>query len=287
MRLHILFVSHNREEMTVRNIKRCETACNHALKNVDSLKEVTCSIWVTTQHEKEFFDAHLKEYKWISTSIVKDYIEWAPLLMNRHLRTTKADLFHITWDDHGVYEDCYTNAIKAMLLRFPKKTVHTHAYVGFSYNGIIGIDIANYPKHWPWQGWYSSQHLIGAGYIKGWEHLHGDLSLFCPDYKRVMWECEFSASIRFYNSIWCCREAKLDHWRPDFSGNKLQWIPDKSHTEGRADGSMKQDREIFQERRKMGYYWGLNFDLINKPRELPAIYTDSVEDGVIPKGEVQ
>lgn len=256
MNLHTLFVSHNREAMTLTNVERYKVARAHALENIDTLDRCDCTIWVTTQGEKDFFDDKFSKDSYISTTMIGEYIGRAPLLMSEYVQTTKSDLFHITWDDHGLYEDCYTLAINAMLERFPKKSVHNKQT--FSYDGVVGINIANYPKHWPWRGWHGSQHLIGAGIVESFKKWSGGKPFFCPDFKRVMWECEFSAFLRFYNAIWYCPEAKLDHWRPDAHGN----IPDKSHIEGRSDGSMRRDAQMHQERRKRGYYWGLNFKLV-------------------------
>ena len=273
MKLHILVVSHNREDITIKNMKRCEIGRAHAIKHVETLDDIQCTIWVTSVREKEFFDKQFNNHNWVNTVIVKKYIEQAPILMSNFLQTTKADVFHITWDDHGVYEDCYTNALNAMIQRFPERTIHQ---LRTSYDGVVGMDIVNYPKHWPWQSGFGPSQLIGSGVLESFKIFTGGLPLFCPDYKRVCWECEFSAYMRFHNSMWYCGTARVDHWRPD-----VHRKPDKSHTNGRDDGSMNRDRLMYLERRRRGYFWGLNFDLVGDLDKALKLRDEEVNTGPI------
>ena len=237
-------LSYKRRELTIANINRCRIAREHVFRNVNSMREFICTIWVVTQAEKDAFDVEFKNLDWVSVEVIKDYTEKAPILMSEFLGTT-ADLFCITWDDHGVYEDCYTNAINAMLGKFPARTPHNKQ---FSYDGVVGMSIVNYPKHFPWRSGFGPYQLIGSGVIKSFKSAYPDKTIFCPDYKRICWECEFAAYIRFHNAIWYCHDARVDHWRPDQSTNSAQWKPDKSHVEGRM-GSMERDRQMYLERR--------------------------------------
>ncbi len=255
MKLHILFRSFRRQDMARGNLLRVIVARKHALANVKGLESINLTHWVDTEEERDFFLKHFGNNGWYNIEVIKDYNTKAPLMIGEFFRTTEADMFEWLWDDVGVYEDTYTLAINTMMLRFPKRDKHHPRIV--SYNGILGVKIANYPKHWPWQSSYGNPHFIGSGVIKNHYKAYPDKPIFCPDYKRVIWEVEFVAVARFHTLIWYCPEIRIDHWVPTKKETE-----DEVHKKSRADGSSQRDKDMLRERKKRGYHWGLNFDLI-------------------------
>ena len=255
MKLHILFRSFRRQTMAHGNLLRCVTARKHAFANVKGLESINLTHWVDTEEEKKFFLETFGKMDWYNIEVIKDWENNSPFMMGEFFRTTEADMFEWLWEDIGVYEDTYTLAINTMEERFPKNDKHHPKLV--SYNGVLGVKIANNPKHWPWQSSYGIPHFIGSGVIKNHYKAVQGKPLFCPDYKRVIWEVEFTAFLRFHNLIWYCPEIQIDHWIPT-----TKEVEDEVHKKSRTDGSVKRDRAMMRERQKRGYFWGLNFHLI-------------------------
>ncbi len=235
MKMDIILISHNRKMMTVRSILGHSTAISNAL-NHELLNEVGLYIWVDSQDELEFFTGLYGDTPWIHPQLVKDYGENAPLRLSQFMIESKADLMHLTFDDHNVWEDCYVNSVRAMIKYFPQ------------INGVVSMYIVNYSGNYPWQS-REEPLLVSSKLIKAFYNKHAQ-PVFCPDYKRRAFECEFGAYIRHGNMVWNCKDAKVDHW----------WEA-KTHTENINHG-FNYDMRMQAERIKRGYHWGLDFNLV-------------------------
>jgi len=245
MKLTIMMVTYRRVMMTLDNIDSYILARQHALDRIDGL-EIDFHLWAANKNEYDNYVEIYKDIDWITVSHVPNYATKAPILVEEFVTRLDSDLVHLTWDDHTPAKNVLTLGVRDMVEHFPK------------FDGVVGMMIVNHPPEWGWQTSYGPTQIIGVRLFKDFRERTGQ-PILCPEYHQCCFEVEFTSYMQLLNRVWHCREAHFNHQRHELPS---KWGIDHSAMESRKLGTMNKDRAVYNVRRKKGYYWGINFDIV-------------------------
>ncbi len=160
---------------------------------------------------------------------------------NNFITRSEADLVLFLCDDCSLNVDCLTNAVKAMQTHFPDG------------DGVIGLNVDNYPPSWPEAITQYGFRLVGrkfhARFPKG--------QAYCPEYYRFYVDTEMGEYSKLVGKFCFCEEARMQHFHPNAPGGTL----DDTHYANRGV-KQKWDNEIWNARQAKGYLWGKDFNLV-------------------------
>jgi glycosyltransferase involved in cell wall biosynthesis len=105
--------------------------------------------------------------------------------------------------------------------------------------------------------WYG-QTLIGRKFIE--RYSKANYQICCPDYKHFYQDEEMFYYAHSLGKFAPCKEALLYHYHPSFLPNEK----DETHDIVRLGicSPKKYDFDVYTQRRKLGYLWGSDFNLI-------------------------
>ena len=160
---------------------------------------------------------------------------------NNFVARSTADFVLFLCDDTALDRDCLTNAVRAMESKFPDG------------DGVIGLNVTNYPPSWPEAITQYGFRLVGskfhARYPKG--------QAYCPEYYRFYVDTEMGEYAKYIKRFSFCKGARMQHFHPNAPGGTI----DNTHY---ANRGVKQqwDNEIWRARQAAGYLWGRDFNLV-------------------------
>lgn len=229
MQLEIIIPSKGR----VNKLTQCLNSIFISAKNIP----VILSLYFSIKEELEHFQEILKEVPNINLRFLDNYK--VPDFCNKCFKETKADAIFYCNDDILLFDDTLKKAISTFEREFQ------------DYDGILALSQANLPESQEIEGIFA---IVGTKFSDRFPRRQ----LFCPSYYRFRCDKElmlFSQSIgkfRFYPDI------KIKHIIPDLKKN----IIDETHKEVRS--YLIADNLMYEKRKKLGYLWGKNFNLIKE-----------------------
>ena len=152
-------------------------------------------------------------------------------MMNGMIAENTSDLILYGADDVLFDNDCISLVVKEMQKRFPDG------------DGVVSIN----QKNLSW-GLDTAFGLFG---IKFAERFPNKM-VFCINYEHGYSDNELGLYAKSIEKHYHCVKARLFHDR----------IRDESHLQARS--MIHQDKDVFNMRRKRGFLWGKNFDLVGK-----------------------
>ncbi len=223
---------------TLNRREKC-TVCVHSILNGD-YQNVRVFLLFTDQNElfryaKQFQDdkrviCQMTNYSKVSTC-------W-----NNFIVQSTADLVLFLCDDTSLDKDCLTNAVTAIRKQFPDG------------DGIIGLNVTNYPPSWPEAITQYGFRLVGRKFHARFP----EGQAYCPEYYRFYVDTEMGeyAKNRVHKFLFC-EDARMQHFHPNAPGGTL----DETHYANRGE-RQKWDIETWHARQAAGYLWGKNYDLV-------------------------
>ena len=211
---------------------------------IDSLKRAYIpgvNVWVLTSLESERIEykERYRDTPWVVVEMT-DYSK-VSTCWNEFVAASTADALLFLCDDTSLDDECLANAVDCMEDKFPDG------------DGVIGLNVTNYPPSWPEAITQYGFRLVGrkfhARYPVG--------QAYCPEYYRFYVDTEMGEYSKETGRFAFCPGAKLQHFHPNAPGGTL----DDTHFHNRGDKQIW-DNEIWKARQAAGYLWGRNFDLV-------------------------
>ena len=161
---------------------------------------------------------------------------------NNFVKQSTADLILFLCDDCALDKDCLMNAVKAMQGKFPDG------------DGVIGLNVTNYPPSWPEAITQYGFRLVGKKFHKRFP----EGQAYCPEYYRFYVDTEMGEYAKNHvHRFLFCKGATMQHFHPNAPGGTL----DDTHYENRGE-RQKWDIEIWGARQAKGYLWGKDFNIV-------------------------
>lgn len=167
-----------------------------------------------------------KSYNNVTVILNKERVEYAASF-NRAVREFDSDFYVWACDDLVFPPDCIKRAMEIM---------HKNIIAG---NGIVSLSKTN----------KATTGLFG----RKWRDRFPDRQVFCPDYIHYGADAEASC---------VAMELGAFAFLPKIANRVKHFIIRHDKTWGVVVKAGRCDREMKEERRKKGYKWGINFDLI-------------------------
>lgn len=160
---------------------------------------------------------------------------------NNFVAQSKAEYVLFLCDDTALNRDCLTNAVRAMQTRFPDG------------DGVIGLNVTNYPSNWPEAITQYGFRLVGKKFHRRFPKGQA----YCPEYYRFYVDTEMGEYAKYIGKFFFCGDARMQHFHPNAPGGTI----DETHYANRGE-RQKWDIEIWNARQAKGYLWGKNFDTV-------------------------
>lgn len=231
MRIEIAIPTLGRME----KLLKCLGSIDEAKKQIEDRLYVY--LYFSSELEYKLIDESLKHYPYIFTRLIDSYN--AAEFWNNHIKEHNADIFYYLNDDVLLAPNCLKNSINTMISKYP------------DLDGVIGIkqegfgDIKTMPTAFG---------AIGSKFIDRFPNR----KVMCEDFKRLYLDEELYLYTSSINKFYLDKTASLLHCHPCL--NKK--YEDKTHYDVRK--YLKEDKKSFEERRRLNYLWGKNYNLINE-----------------------
>ncbi len=160
---------------------------------------------------------------------------------NNFVAKSTADLVLFLCDDCSLDVDCLANAVKEMRKQFPDG------------DGIVGLNVTNYPPSWPEAITQYGFRLVG----KKFHARFPEGQAYCPEYYRFYVDTEMGEYSKAVGRFCFCEGAHMRHFHPNAPGGTL----DETHYANRGE-KQKWDVEIWNARQAAGYLWGKDFNKV-------------------------
>ena len=171
-------------------------------------------------------------WKDITIALNERRMDWV-FTQNQALKELDSDYYICACDDFVFPLHCIEAAVKKMKKRFPD---------GF---GVVGL-------------WKRNNPIIALFGNKWIEHFPGR-QMFCPDFTHYCGDSECGHTAR--------KLGKLANTR----GQQVLHISKNDETHSLSQKVARRDRELYYERERRGYKWGVDFNLIGKKNESKTI----------------
>ncbi len=160
---------------------------------------------------------------------------------NNFVKQSGAGLILFLCDDCALDPDCLVNAVKAMQEQFPDG------------DGLIGLNVDNYPPSWPEAITQYGFRLVGKKFHKRFPPGQA----YCPEYYRFYVDTEMGEYSKFMGKFFFAEGAVMQHFHPNAPGGTL----DQTHYDNRGE-KQQWDIETWKARQEAGYLWGRDLDLV-------------------------
>lgn len=160
---------------------------------------------------------------------------------NDFVKQSDAGLILFLCDDCALEPDCLTNASNALHKHFPDG------------DGIIGLNVTNYPPSWPEAITQYGFRLVG----KKFHARFPEGQAYCPEYYRFYVDTEMGMYSKLVGKFAFCEDARMQHFHPNAPGGTL----DETHYANRGE-KQKWDNEIWKARQAKGYLWGKDLNIV-------------------------
>ena len=243
MEFDVVIPTYIRVDKAKECIEKVSLAREHAMNTFPILSKLTCYVWVSTDEELSIFSEYYSGHDWIKPYLLDNFYDRAPIDWDKHIRNTESDWIHFLMDDQHVNVKSYACVVDSIVSK--------------SINSVIGMYIDNYPDHFHDDARNGGSIIINKKFCL---NTFGDKPIFCPDYYRWIFDCEFATYVKSIGKFHYIRQATLSHYHPSVTPEKR---PDDCYFIGRFK-IMPHDLNMCEMRKKAGLLWGKNFDLITK-----------------------
>ena len=222
---------------TLNRQEKC-TVCVDSLLN-GYYKSIRVFLLFTDQNEL-FRYAKQYQHDWRVRCEMTDY-SMVSKCWNNFVAKSKGDLVLFLCDDTSLDKDCLTNAVKDIKKQFPNG------------DGLIGLNVTNYPSSWPEAITQYGFRLVGKKFHRRFPKGQA----YCPEYYRFYVDTEMGEYSKLVGKFHFCESAKMQHFHPNAPGGTL----DDTHYKNRGE-KQQWDIKIWNARQKKGYLWGKTTELV-------------------------
>jgi len=216
-----------------------ESVANSEYK-VDGCDSVEMYALVSSMEEYDRYIEKYADYDWFHVEMT-DYSK-VSTCWNNFIQSSDADAVLFLCDDTELDKDCLKNASEYLSMTFP------------DLDGVVGLNVTNYPPHWPEAITQYGFRLVGMPFH---DRHFIDRVAYCPEYYRFYVDTEMGEYAKEVEKFIFCQGAKLKHYHPDAPNG----VKDATHKANRGD-RQKWDDIIWKARQEKGYLWGRNFDIV-------------------------
>lgn len=222
---------------TLNRKEKC-TVCMDSLLS-GSYENISVSILLSNQTELLHYTKQYQHDKRVQCAIT-DYSK-VSTCWNNFVKSSTAGLVLFLCDDVSLDKDCLANAVEAMHKHFPDG------------DGIIGLNVTNYPPSWPEAITQYGFRLVGRKFHERFP----EGQAYCPEYYRFYVDTEMGEYAKLVGKFAFSKEATMQHFHPDAPGGTV----DDTHFANRGE-RQKWDIEIWKTRQTAGYLWGKNYGIV-------------------------
>lgn len=210
-------------------LKVCIPSIQEAIKELDYQTNII--LFVDTLKDKEEL---LQIFNNIEVKIMEEEY-FTSRFWNKYLKNMTSDILCYLSDDIKLDKNCLKNGLKALK--------------DLKYDGVIGFYQEN-------QKGKSNCNAAFGLISKKFSDRFPDNQAFCPEYRCFYSDEELMKYAQSIDRFIFCREAKLDHYHPVFTGQK----PDETYYHYRRN--KQRDVKIYNQRKARNLLWGREYILI-------------------------